>query len=95
MTKYAKRIYKRTNGVAGQIAVDYAGGETKQDGWGEEYVTTPCGFVGSYFGDQVIYVGSSGAQMFVDSPDRFGSFRDDPIGWAKRFIGVEDGGSDE
>lgn len=83
-------LYKRRKGVAGQISVTYAGGETAHDSGGDAYETTPCELVGSTFGGPVVLVTQNGAQMFVRNPERFGRFEDDPIRWAKRFVGLED-----
>ncbi len=70
--------YKRTNGIAGQFAIDV----TVDWGDGEPTAAT---FIGStYGGSPVMIVGN--VQTFVSPNVNYGDFATDPRQWVERFI---------
>ena len=46
----------------------------------------PVSFVGSRFGGPVVMVFGEGRQAFVNYPERFGSFANDPVSWVRKFF---------
>jgi hypothetical protein len=66
----------RVNGVAGQF------GYTVSVQYPDEFASVVT-FVGSVYGGPVVLVTESGAQMFVDHPNRFGKFGPN---WVRRFF---------
>ncbi|HCB59168.1 MAG TPA: hypothetical protein DEP82_14935 [Arthrobacter bacterium] len=67
---------KRSAGVAGQFAYDVSG---ERDG--EPFT---LGFVSSVYGGPIVMVQSSGAQVFVTSPERFGPVLNPD--WVRKFL---------
>ena len=70
---------RRHNGIAGQFSVTaivtYPGEAPER-----------AEFVGNSYGGPVVMIMPSGNQTFVSSPERFGSFANDALGWVARFF---------